>query len=303
MIELNDFLKDIRRDMSENINGANPIEYKESSHVEDFDIAKLPISAKKWRRIDDAVAVFADLKGSSRLTEFFTHSRTVASIYEGSTGALTDIFRKFGSDYLQVQGDGVLALFLGDRRHERAICAAITVKSVSKDIKELLAVRKPELEQISGYKVGVANSPILVKRMGVERQPNQQALVWAGDAVNYAVKCSEEAKFENLVITESMWTRIKTNEYLTISCGCKQTGGGVVTLWDDIEINKISNPTQRLGKSLTSKWCEFCDEEFSRRILIGEKKRDDPRVRELVDKPIRDRALKAAQKPGNTYRK
>lgn len=306
MKPLQQLLKEVRREANDNINGPNPIEYSENSDGKNFDIAELPISAKKWHRIDDAVAVFADLKGSSRLTDFFPHSRTVASIYEGSTGALRTIFKNFDSDYIQVQGDGVLALFLGEKRHERAMCSAITIKTISKDIKKYLSVRKPELEHISGYKVGVANSSILVKRMGIIREPNQQALVWAGNAVNYAVKCSEDAKSENLVITESMWNIIKRNEYLTVSCGCngdEYSSGKIVYLWDDIEISKISNSTQQLGKNLTSNWCRFCDEEFVARIMKGDKRRDDPRVRKLVDGPRMESSLKASKTPGNTFRR
>ncbi|MHB1518924.1 MAG: hypothetical protein ACYCVN_07180 [Acidimicrobiales bacterium] len=90
----------------------------------------LPISARKWHKLDEAVAVVADLKGSTNLG-VGKHAASTASIYEAATGGLCRIFDKFDADVVAIQGDGAFGLFWGDQRMERAICAGITVKTFS----------------------------------------------------------------------------------------------------------------------------------------------------------------------------
>lgn len=268
MKQLSEILADVKKDARENIIGKNP-EVIQSGLGESLDLDSAYITAKKWHKIDDVVAVWADLRGSSQLTHHFPNAQTVAGIYEGATGTLTSIYQDIGSDYLQVQGDGVLAIFFGDKRYERAVCAAITIKTMSSVIADLISTKSQGTILKSGYKIGVSSSSILVKKMGTERRANHQALVWAGNAVNYAVKASEEDK--SLVITRSVWEAIKNNDYLTISCGCKNSFLNHSALWENIKISKILKATEKYGKSLATDWCVNCGNTFMNEILNGPK--------------------------------
>lgn len=70
------------------------------------------------------MAVVADLKGSTKLGTGKWAAST-ASIYEASTGGIVRIFDEFDADFLAIQGDGAFALYWGERRYERALCAGI----------------------------------------------------------------------------------------------------------------------------------------------------------------------------------
>ena len=72
-----------------------------------------------------------------------------------------------------------LIVFWGDLRYERALCAGITIKTFSVDMVERLEKRWDDLPE-TGFKVGVASSRLLVKRIGTPRNPAQQEPVWAG---------------------------------------------------------------------------------------------------------------------------
>jgi class 3 adenylate cyclase len=74
-------------------------------------------------------------------------------------------FDTFGADFIQIQGDGAFALFWGDRRYERAMCAGITIRTASADLVERLENKWPDIAE-TGFKVGVASGRVLVKRIG-----------------------------------------------------------------------------------------------------------------------------------------
>ena len=71
----------------------------------DLDLASLPIEARRWIKVDDAVVVVADLRNSTQLA----HGRkdgSLGAIYEAAIGGITQIFDNFEVDYFQAQGDG-----------------------------------------------------------------------------------------------------------------------------------------------------------------------------------------------------
>jgi hypothetical protein len=96
----------------------------------ELDLAKLPIEARRWHRLTDAVAVVADLKSSTQLG-LNKHAASTASIYEASTGGVVQIFDEFDADFVAIQGDGAVGLFWGENRLARAVCAGITIKTFS----------------------------------------------------------------------------------------------------------------------------------------------------------------------------
>jgi class 3 adenylate cyclase len=238
----------------------------------DLDLDELPIVARRWHKLRDAVAVVADLKNSTQLG-LNKHQASTASIYEASTGSVVDIFVQLAADFIAIQGDGAFALFWGVRRKARAICAGITIKTFSHNVLTPRLEKKwPELPD-TGLKVGVAASPLLVKRVGIPRTDHQEP-VWAGRAVNYAAKAAQLADRHEMIVSGSIWDWASENDYLAVSCPCGN--GPSAGIWQDVTIDRIpESDGDREGKLLTSFWCSTHGAEYCDAILAGSKKRDD----------------------------
>lgn len=266
-VDLTSLLSELDEDVKTELASMPTVEDKGDA----LDVATLPIVARRWHKVGDAVAVVADLKNSTKLG---TNKRaaSTASIYEAGTGSIVQIFDEFEADFVAIQGDGAFALFWGDLRYERALCAGVTIKSFSLDMVERLEKKWDSLPE-TGFKVGVASSPLLAKRVGIPRDQDRQEPVWAGKAVNYAAKAAQGADRHELIVTGSVWDAIETNEYLTFSCPCE---GPSASLWSDVTIDRLPDgDPESEGRLLTSSWCATHGEEFCGAVLAGEKKRDD----------------------------
>jgi class 3 adenylate cyclase len=231
-----------------------------------FDPWTSPIEARRWLRIDDAVAVVADLRNSTKLSLSMTYRAATAAMYEAATGNVVPILNAFGADFVAIQGDGAFGLFWGDKRYGRALCAAITVRTFSeKTLAPRLATRWPKAPE-TGYKVAMASSSLLVKRIGVARTDHQEP-VWPGKAVNFATKAAQQIDPDRLLVTDSVWRRFENNDYVTLSCDCNEPTD---SLWCDEEIELIpeGNP-DRFGRALTSQWCATHGAEYCQQILEG----------------------------------
>jgi class 3 adenylate cyclase len=234
----------------------------------------LPLKARKWHKLTEGVAVMADLKGSTNLG-VGKHAASTAAIFEAATGGLTQIFHEFAADFVAIQGDGAFGLFWGDRRMERAICAGVTIKTFSeKQLVPRLEKKWPDLPA-TGFKVGIATSQLLVKRVGVPRTDHQEP-VWAGKAVNYAAKCAEMAAAHEMLVTGSIWDFVEGNDYLAATCPCHN--GPSDTLWSDVVIDKIhEGDGERTGRKLTSCWCDTHGPEYCEAVLDGKTTRPEAR--------------------------
>jgi class 3 adenylate cyclase len=267
MVDLKSLLEDVDDDVETEL--ACKPEVVDKGH--DLDVEGLPIIARKWHKLTDGVAVVADLKSSTQLG-LNKHAVSTASIYEASTGGVVQIFDEFGADYIAIQGDGAFALFWGDKRRERAICAGITIKTFSeKHLVPRLCKKWPSLPE-TGLKVGMANSPLLAKRVGIPRS-NTQEPVWAGRAVNYAAKAAQQADRHEMIVTGAVWDWASANEYLAVSCSCSAPKP---TIWEDVTITKLpEGDGDREGKLLLAKWCDLHGPEYCSAILAGKTVRSD----------------------------
>lgn len=230
-VELAQLLDDLDSAVANEL--ASTPEVVDKGHAPDIDA--LPIEARRWFKITDVVAVVADLKNSTRLgTKKWAAS--TASIYEAATGGVVRIFDQFNADFLAIQGDGVFGLFWGDSRYRRAVCAGITAKTFSEHLAQRLEGRWPDMPR-TGFKVGIASSRILVKRVGTPRNFAQQEPVWAGKSVNYAAKAAQMADRHIVIVAGTVWDRIENNDYLAISCPCHN--GPSTNIWTNIEIDRL----------------------------------------------------------------
>lgn len=236
-----------------------------------LEVAALPITARRWIRLEVFV-VYADLMASTSLGTGKNGAST-AAIFQAGTGGLVEIFDGFDADFVQIQGDGAFALFWDSMSFERAICAAITVKTFSADLTKRLAARWPDAPE-TGFKIGVASGRALVKRVGKARRPEWHEPVWAGKPVNYAVKSAQCGDLGRMVVTGSVWDRIEKNDYLAATCNCLGTPS--LSLWRDFTIEKLPEiDDERFGRALSVDWCATHGEQFCSAILAGETERDE----------------------------
>lgn len=239
---------------------------------DDLNVDELPVVARRWHKLNDVVAVVADLKNSTKLGTGKWAAST-ASIYQASTGGVVRVFDQFAADFLAIQGDGAFGLFWGERRYERALCAGIAVKTFSRDLVERLEGKWPDMPE-TGFKVGIANSRLLAKRVGTPRNPAQQEPVWAGKAVNYAAKAAQGAARHELVVTGSVWDVVERNDYLAVSCPCGD--GPSLDIWQDVEIERLpEGDPEAQGRVLSACWCDVHGAEYCAAVMDGERHRDD----------------------------
>jgi class 3 adenylate cyclase len=239
---------------------------------ENLDVGSLPITARKWVKMDDIVAVVADLKSSTQLGTG-SKAASTASIYQAATGGVVTLFDKFNADFIQIQGDGAVALFWGDKRYERAACAGITIKTMCVDLCEQIEKKWPAKPE-TGFKVGIASGRVLVKRIGTPRNPAQQEPVWAGKPVNFAAKAAQSCDRHDLIVTGSVWDRFEKNDYLAFSCPCH--GGPGSGIWDNTTITRLpDDEPEAQGRLLKSTWCDVHGAEYCEAIMSGKKNRTD----------------------------
>lgn len=245
----------------------------EVKDVESFDPAShaTPIVARRWLRVSNVVAVVADLKSSTKLG-IGRNARSTASIYEAALNPTIDILYRFDAGSIPVQGDAVIGVFWGDAATERAMCAGITIKTFSeRHLVERLTQKWPQLPG-TGFRVGIASSPVLVKRVG-RAATDHQALVWAGKAVNYAAKAAQSGDTGQLIVAGSVWDAIECNDYMTFTCDCSRLSP---SLWRDHDISQLDHDSiERSGRCLTSSWCKTCGERFCDLIIAGNTRRDE----------------------------
>jgi class 3 adenylate cyclase len=203
----------------------------------DLDLDDLTVSARRWAQVDEVVAVVADLKDSTKLSTG-KHAASTASIYEAAVTPVVQILDDFDADDIDIQGDCAIGVFWDERRMERAFCAGVTIKTFSqRHLEPELEAKWPQAPE-TGFKVGVAASRILVKRVGVPRKPEFQEEVWVGKAVNYAAKAAQCSNRREMWVTGSIWDRLESNDYIAYTCGCPD-GEPRDTLWEDVEITRL----------------------------------------------------------------
>lgn len=235
------------------------------------DLADIRSEVPRWMRVDDVVAVVADLKNS---TQFNTdrNEKTIARFYESYMQQLVDAVAAFDPAFIDIQGDGLFALFDGDKPYERALAAGVTMKTYVQlrllpQLKAKLGDSLPE----TGLKVGAASGSIFVKKVGVRGKTEP---IWAGKPVNWAAKCAQQAQAGEMIVAEAVWERLQSNDYITHSCGCNTETRIPTALWTAVEIERLPED-RRSGHLLRTNWCPNHGSEFSDAILAGKKNRTE----------------------------
>lgn len=152
----------------------------------------------------DAVVVYADLAGSTRMVKN-TKKEYAAGVYKAFVYAAAKCIRLQGGEVTAYDGDRVMGVFIGDNKENTAVRAAFYVRGVRDSIlkPELLKVWKPA-EDVT-HKVGVDASELWVANTGIRGNTDY---VWVGDAANNAAKMSAlDAKYSTY-ITKAVFDKL-----------------------------------------------------------------------------------------------
>jgi class 3 adenylate cyclase len=231
-----------------------------------------------WLRVQDVVVVVADLKNSTRLS-FKNHPKTSAQLYEAVTKNAVDIVSdaRFDASFVAIQGDGLFALYHGQRAYERALCAGITLKTFSKKhLTNAIDAWPGRSDQFpdTGLKVGMHSGTLAVKQVGVATSQREwKEPVWAGRPVNWAFKCAQQADAHQLICTRSVFGKFEKNAYVTHSC-CGE-GGPSNSIWENVDMQGKLPADKAPTKVLGSQWCDTHGADFCQAILDGRTTRDD----------------------------
>lgn len=242
--------------------------YKQSASITDRnkipDTKDIPIeNPRHWLKIPDIVCVFVDMRGSTQLSAS-SHDNSTARVYQLFTGTAVKIFNDFDSPYIDVRGDGVLALFNSNQVH-RALAAAVTFRTFA--VEEFMPTVKNNTNIDVGCHVGIDSRTVLVRKVGLKRfndRSDRQNEVWAGKPVNMAAKLASDSGDDELLASDRFYNKL-SSEYALKSCGCPN--GIQADLWQEKDSSSDDRFDFDKFYSLKSIWCTTHGKDFCQRLL------------------------------------
>ncbi len=207
-----DFLKEIKSQTDELTNKIN-IEPKDDIKEA---VKEAELYENTWNKVKDAVVVFSDLKDSTKIS-FDNTEKTMSKLLEMLNKPFIDIHTKFGAEFIDMKGDGGIAIYSPDN-YLNSILAAITVNSYYKKyvVREVVSKYK----SLFVVETGIATGDLLVKRVGIKKN-NNNFFVWSGETVNKAALISKKLKAEpisenfsysNVGISRELFEKLRRTE-------------------------------------------------------------------------------------------
>lgn len=207
-----DFLKEIKSQTDELTNKIN-IEPKDDIKEA---VKQAELYENTWNKVKDAVVVFSDLKNSTKIS-FDNTEKTMSKLLEMLNKPFIDIHTKFGAEFIDMKGDGGIAIYSPDN-YLNSILAAITVNSYYK--KYVVDDVRLKYKFLFIVETGIATGDLLVKRVGIKKN-NNNFFVWSGETVNKAALISKKLKEEpisekfshsNVGITRELFEKLFRSE-------------------------------------------------------------------------------------------
>ncbi|MEU1596637.1 adenylate/guanylate cyclase domain-containing protein [Streptomyces sp. NPDC005708] len=165
----------------------------------------------------DAVYLYADLLGSTKLARDFT-PQVAGKVIRASLRTASTIIKKFEGEIRSYDGDRVMGIFIGGSKNSNAATAALKINYAMQEIVQpALYARLPTLER-DGYQprmcVGIASGEAFIARAGVRGSSD---LVSIGRAPNVAAKLSDirESGTYRTYITSQVYNRLKDEVKIT----------------------------------------------------------------------------------------
>lgn len=232
------------------------------------DTNAIPIeNPSHWLKIPDVICIFVDMRGSTQLSAA-SHENSTARAYQLFTGTALKIFSDFKAPYIDVRGDGALALFDQNQAH-RALAAAVTFRTFAGE--EFVPLVKDETGLDVGNHVGIDMHLVLVRKVGFKRyrdRSDRQNEVWAGRPVNMAAKLASVSGDNELLASKRFFDKL-SSRYALQSCGCPKNE--VVDLWAKKDVSDDDRFDFDFAYSLESIWCKEHGQKFCTELLKEDK--------------------------------
>ena len=240
--------------------------YQKGRSIQDFNeippTKKIPIeNPRHWLRISKVVSVFVDMINSTQLSAG-NNDKETAGVYRLYTGTAVRLFDEFEAPYIDVRGDGVLALFNKTQPH-RALAAAVTFKTFTEA--EITPRVKEKTDIEIGSHIGIDQQTVLVSKIGLKRhdqRSDRQNEVWAGRPVNMSAKLASLSKAGELLISERYFKNFKDERVLK-TCECD----GKSDLWDPVNLEADKRFDFSKAYKLKKLWCQKHGKEYCEYIL------------------------------------
>ena len=158
--------------------------------------------------LEQAVVFYADLDGSTNMVDGKSWQFS-AEIYKAFLHCAAKIVRAESGDITAYDGDRIMAIFIGDNKHDRAARAALKLRwAVIHIIEPRMKAVYTTVDFSVKHNVGIDVSDLRAVRTGVR---GDNDLVWVGRAANYAAKLNTLGSDYPTWITKAVYDGLSSN--------------------------------------------------------------------------------------------
>lgn len=158
--------------------------------------------------IIDAVVLYADLADSTGLVNNY-RKEFAAEVYKTYVYGAVKSIRLHGGEVTAFDGDRVMGVFMGNRKRNDAVRAALRINGVvDKIIQPELKAQYRDSTFTVEHKVGVDCSEIWVANTGIR---GNNDYVWVGTAANNAAKMASLGTQYSTYITYDVYSYLENN--------------------------------------------------------------------------------------------
>jgi len=245
-----------------------------------------PTNKGVWYKIDDVTAVFADMKRSTQLN-VSTSTKFSARSYTYFIRSMVRIGDRFGAKYMDIQGDGLFALFSGKDSVFHAFACAETMRTLTQtEAAKQLKKDSPHEDWTLAASIGLDRNTVLVRRLGLRSEKENE--VWAGKPVSMAAGLAALGNDNELIVSDRVYSVFEDASKLRRrailwSCGCAggEAGPGLDAdegqtreLW----VREDAPPDAAFDfdsiHRLEAAWCRTHGAEFCQTIVDGKRPSD-----------------------------
>ncbi|MBU1863907.1 MAG: hypothetical protein KKH94_09615 [Candidatus Omnitrophica bacterium] len=255
-----DFLNERKKEIDCVINEDIVIENRSS--IPDWDT--IPLEGKKWLQAESLACVYIDMVNSTKL-QVNKHPKTAAKVYQLFIENMVQALQDYECEFIDIKGDGGFGIFIGTHASIKALCAAVTFKTLCY---ELLSTAIKDFK-ISAH-IGIDEKQSLFKRIGL--RGDWHNVVWAGKPVNMAAKLSALAEEQQIAISSRVFEKIiqpRFNKYAYLSCGCTADGvsGKSTSLWTELNVTGKGYFDFDKAYTCKSNWCKIHGNDYCEKLM------------------------------------
>lgn len=254
-----DFLSEQRKEIDRILKEDFDIQNRNS--VPDWD--SIPLEGKKWLQVDALTCVYIDMVGSTKL-QIVKLPKVAAKVYQLFVDNMVKILQDYECEFIDIKGDGGFGIFTGENSSIKALCAAVTFKTLCFD---LLANIIKDFK-ISAH-IGIDQKHSLFKKIGL--RGDWQNVVWAGKPVNMAAKLATLAGAQQIAISARVFEKInlpKFRKYAYLSCGCSgDTTVEPKPLWTEVDVSGKGYFDFDKAYTCESNWCKKHGNEYCQKLM------------------------------------